>query len=136
EIKYLKPGRLPGGTATYVPKFRALVDIGVHQDGLVHLSALSRPFVKDPHTVINTGDVVKVKVLESDPVRKRIALTMRLDDPLPSANDAASAGAPSRDRNRPGSKSSRPAPGRPAAVKEAPKTGSFGNLLQDAFKKR
>src|SRR5690606_8137948 len=135
-IKCLTPGMLLEGTVTNVTNFGAFVDIGVHQDGLVHISALSRTFVKDPHSVIKTGDVVKVKVLESDPVRKRIALTMRLDDPLPSANDAASAGTPSRDRNRPGSKSSRPVPAKPAAVKEAPKTGSFGNLLQDAFKKR
>ncbi|MDH5734519.1 MAG: S1 RNA-binding domain-containing protein, partial [Gammaproteobacteria bacterium] len=58
----------------------AFVDIGVHQDGLVHISALSTGYVKDPRDVVKTGDVVKVKVVEVDVVRRRIALTMRLDD--------------------------------------------------------
>ncbi|HDL3860956.1 TPA: S1 RNA-binding domain-containing protein, partial [Mannheimia haemolytica] len=63
-----------------VANFGAFVDIGVHQDGLVHISMLSNSFVEDPHTVVKAGDVVKVKVLEVDAARKRIALTMRLDD--------------------------------------------------------
>ncbi|MEO7030787.1 MAG: S1 RNA-binding domain-containing protein, partial [Herbaspirillum sp.] len=63
--------------------FGAFVDIGVHQDGLVHISALSNSFVKDPHTVVKAGQVVKVKVLEIDEKRKRIALTMRLSDAAP-----------------------------------------------------
>jgi uncharacterized protein len=66
-----------------VAAFGAFVDIGVHQDGLVHISALSNTFVKDPHTVVKAGQVVKVKVLEVDPKRKRIALTMRLTDSAP-----------------------------------------------------
>jgi len=63
-----------------VANFGAFVDIGVHQDGLVHISALSNKFVQDPREVVKAGDVVKVKVLEVDAARKRIALTMRLDD--------------------------------------------------------
>jgi len=65
---------------TNVAAFGAFVDIGVHQDGLVHISALSNSFVKDPHSVVKAGQVVKVKVLEVDEKRKRIALTMRLTD--------------------------------------------------------
>jgi uncharacterized protein len=70
---------------TNVAAFGAFVDIGVHQDGLVHISALSNTFVKDPHTVVKAGQVVKVKVLEVDEKRKRIALTMRLSDSAPQA---------------------------------------------------
>jgi uncharacterized protein len=71
------------GVVTNVAAFGAFVDIGVHQDGLVHISALSNSFVKDPHTVVKAGQVVKVKVLEVDVKRKRIALTMRLTDSAP-----------------------------------------------------
>ncbi|AKO30422.1 RNA-binding transcriptional accessory protein [[Haemophilus] ducreyi] len=80
EIKDLKVGMLLEGTVTNVANFGAFVDIGVHQDGLVHISMLSNSFVDDPHKVIKVGDVVKVKVLEVDIARKRIALTMRLDE--------------------------------------------------------
>ncbi len=80
ELKHLQPGMLLEGVVTNVTNFGAFVDIGVHQDGLVHISALSHKFVKDPHTVVKAGDVVKVKVLEVDEKRKRIALTMRLED--------------------------------------------------------
>jgi uncharacterized protein len=65
------------GVVTNVANFGAFVDIGVHQDGLVHISALANKFVKDPREVVKAGDVVKVKVLEVDLPRKRIALTMR-----------------------------------------------------------
>jgi protein Tex len=68
------------GVVTNVAAFGAFVDIGVHQDGLVHISALSDKFVKDPRSVVKVGDVVKVKVMEVDAPRKRIALTCRLDD--------------------------------------------------------
>lgn len=80
EISDLKVGMVLEGTVTNVTNFGAFVDIGVHQDGLVHISMLSNSFVEDPHQVVKTGDVVKVKVLEVDVARKRIALTMRLDD--------------------------------------------------------
>ncbi len=134
EIKDLKPGMILEGTVTNVTNFGAFVDIGVHQDGLVHISMLSRTFVKDPHTVVKTGEVVKVKVLEADVARKRIALTMRLDDALPGA-DGSSAAAPRNDKNRPGA--GKPAYSKPAAPQPAvAKTGSFGNLLQDALKKK
>ena len=80
EITDLKPGMILEGTVTNVTNFGAFVDIGVHQDGLIHISSLSDKFVEDPHQVVKTGDVVKVKVLEVDVARRRIALTMRLDE--------------------------------------------------------
>ncbi|MBC3882526.1 RNA-binding transcriptional accessory protein [Undibacterium sp. LX40W] len=83
EIKDLRPDMILEGVITNVAAFGAFVDIGVHQDGLVHISALSNTFVKDPHSVVKAGQVVKVKVLEVDEKRKRIALTMRLTDSAP-----------------------------------------------------
>ncbi|WP_230530151.1 Tex family protein [Microvirga roseola] len=78
----LKAGMMLEGVVTNVAAFGAFVDIGVHQDGLVHISALSDTFVKDPRTVVKPGDVVKVKVLDVDKARKRISLTMRMSDPV------------------------------------------------------
>ena len=80
ELKDLQPGMILEGVVTNVAAFGAFVDIGVHQDGLAHISALSNTFVKDPHSVVKAGQVVKVKVLEVDEKRKRISLTMRLSD--------------------------------------------------------
>jgi len=80
DMKDLKPGMILEGSVTNVTNFGAFVDIGVHQDGLVHVSALSNSFVKDPHEVVAPGDIVKVKVVEVDLPRKRIGLTMRLED--------------------------------------------------------
>ena len=86
DIKDLEPGMILEGVVTNVAAFGAFVDIGVHQDGLVHISALSNTFVRDPHTVVKAGQVVKVKVLEVDEKRRRIALTMRLaDNPTPAS---------------------------------------------------
>ncbi|OXM70974.1 MULTISPECIES: Tex family protein [Amycolatopsis] len=80
KIGDLKPGMRLEGVVTNVAAFGAFVDIGVHQDGLVHVSAMSKNFVKDPREVVKPGDIVKVKVLEVDIARKRISLTLRLDD--------------------------------------------------------
>ncbi|MEU4626754.1 Tex family protein [Actinoplanes sp. NPDC023801] len=80
KIADLSPGMILEGQVTNVAAFGAFVDIGVHQDGLVHVSALSDKFVQDPREVVKSGDVVKVRVLEVDPVRKRISLSMRLND--------------------------------------------------------
>ena len=80
KIADLKPGMVLEGVVTNVAAFGAFVDIGVHQDGLVHVSALSSNFVKDPREVVKSGDVVKVRVLEVDEARKRVSLTMRLGD--------------------------------------------------------
>jgi uncharacterized protein len=101
DIKDLRPGMVLEGVVTNVANFGAFVDIGVHQDGLVHISALSNKFIKDPRDVVKAGDVVKVKVLEVDVKRTRIALTMRMDDqPGQSArgNNAPTAAKPRNDR--------------------------------------
>jgi uncharacterized protein len=81
EVKDLEPGMVLEGVVTNVAAFGAFVDIGVHQDGLVHVSAMSSSFVSDPRDVAKSGDVVRVKVLSVDIARNRISLTMRLDDP-------------------------------------------------------
>ena len=80
ELKDLKPGMMLEGTVTNVAAFGAFVDIGVHQDGLVHVSQLADRFVKDPHEVVKAGDVVKVRVVEVDIARKRIGLSMRREN--------------------------------------------------------
>jgi uncharacterized protein len=80
KLDDLAPGMILEGVVTNVAAFGAFVDVGVHQDGLVHVSAMSRNFVSDPHTVVKSGDVVRVKVLSVDAARKRISLTLRLDD--------------------------------------------------------
>ena len=102
KISDLLPGMILEGTVTNVAAFGAFVDVGVHQDGLVHVSALANRFVSDPREVVKSGQVVRVKVLEADPERKRISLTLRLDDE-PSPGGAASArqgGRPGADRGR------------------------------------
>jgi uncharacterized protein len=80
KLSDLQPGMVLEGQVTNVAAFGAFVDVGVHQDGLVHVSAMSATFVSDPREVVKSGDVVRVKVLEVDEARKRISLTLRLDD--------------------------------------------------------
>jgi uncharacterized protein len=80
KISDLSPGMVLEGVVTNVAAFGAFIDIGVHQDGLVHVSAMSTKFIKDPHEVVKAGQIVKVKVLEVDVKRQRISLTMRMDD--------------------------------------------------------
>ena len=98
DIKDLKPGMVLEGVVSNVAAFGAFVDLGVHQDGLVHVSALSSTFVKDPRDVVKAGDIVKVKVIEVDLPRKRIALTMRLDDPIGAAREPRMGDAKREDR--------------------------------------
>ena len=126
EITDLKPGMLLEGTVTNVAAFGAFVDIGVHQDGLVHVSQLADRFVKDPHEVVKAGDVVKVRVVEVDVKRKRIGLTMRRD-----GGEAAPAPrGPQRDAQRPN----------PRQMKAEPKAsssqGALGAALAEALKRR
>ena len=103
ELKDLKPGMILEGVVTNVAAFGAFVDIGVHQDGLVHISALADTFVKDPRDVVKAGDIVKVRVLEVDLQRKRIALTRRLEDkPPPARGQSGDANRGGRDASRPG----------------------------------
>ena len=130
-ISDLRPGMLLEGTVTNVAAFGAFVDIGVHQDGLVHVSQLADRFVKDPHEVVKAGDVVKVRVVEVDVARKRIGLTMR--------KEVAGGARPERSE-KPGQGKRGPAPkgGTPAKPKPEPAatTGSFGAALLDAMKGR
>ncbi|OJF94451.1 Tex family protein [Pararhizobium antarcticum] len=128
DIKDLKPGMLLEGTVTNVAAFGAFVDIGVHQDGLVHVSQLADRFVKDPHEVVKAGDVVKVRVTEVDVPRKRIALTMR--------KDGGAESAPRESRNEP-RVSNQPRQGRvPQPKPEAPSQGAFGAALAEAMKRK
>jgi protein Tex len=106
----LRPGMVLEGAVTNVAAFGAFVDVGVHQDGLVHVSALSKTFVKDPRDVVKPGDVVKVKVLAVDVPRSRISLTLRLDDEVPVAGEERG-----RQPRRPGNERS----GRPDGGKGA-----------------
>ncbi|WP_326955529.1 Tex family protein [Amycolatopsis sp. NBC_01286] len=103
KIGDLKPGMRLEGVVTNVAAFGAFIDVGVHQDGLAHVSALSKNFVKDPREVVKPGDIVKVKVLEVDVPRKRISLTLRLDDEpgAPSGNRGGGGGG-GRDRGQQG----------------------------------
>jgi uncharacterized protein len=130
EIKDLKPGMILEGTVTNVTNFGAFVDIGVHQDGLVHISMLANKFVKDPHDVVKAGQVVKVKVLEVDEKRKRIALTMRLDEQAARPRDGGAAEAPRAPQKR----DSRPAAAsRPQAQPQG--GGAMAEALANALKR-
>ena len=107
EVKDLVPGMLLEGVVTNVAAFGAFVDIGVHQDGLVHISALSNTYVKDPHDVVKAGQVVRVKVLEVDLARQRIALTMRLSDEAAPKRERHDAPTANRGQQRPGERDQR-----------------------------
>lgn len=133
EINDLVPGMILEGTVTNVTNFGAFVDIGVHQDGLVHISALSHTFIKDPREAVKAGDIVKAKVMEVDVARKRIALSLRLDD-TPGEKVEGGASSNSRGGNRPTSQNQQ----RQAQKNNpAPATmGSMGALLQQALKKK
>lgn len=153
-IQDLKPGMVLEGTVTNVAAFGAFVDIGVHQDGLVHVSQLADKFVKDPHEVVKNGQVVKVTVTEVDVARKRIGLTMRKDGGASAREDRNARGAAGGPRGgshrgdgrgqgapRGGAKGAR---GKGAGMSSSPKgsggqtgsaTGALGAALMDAFKK-
>jgi uncharacterized protein len=115
KINDLQLGMVLEGVVSNVTNFGAFVDIGVHQDGLVHISMLANSFVKDPHTVVKAGQVVKVKVLEVDVPRKRIALTMRLSDEAKPAERAAAKPVRSAERQT----SAKPAPPTNSAMADA-----------------
>jgi uncharacterized protein len=102
DLQDLKPGMLLEGTVSNVAQFGAFVDLGVHQDGLVHVSQLANRFVSDAREIVKTGDIVKVRVVEVDLARKRIALTMKLDaKPVPKAADSGFRPAARGERVRP-----------------------------------
>ncbi|TDK23119.1 RNA-binding transcriptional accessory protein [Luteimonas aestuarii] len=128
DIKDLREGMILEGVVSNVAAFGAFVDIGVHQDGLVHISALSDRFVKDPREVVKAGDIVRVKVLEVDVARKRIALTRRLDD-APAAREGRTEG------GRNGTRVARGARDKPAPRGSAPHASAppADNALAAAF---
>ena len=138
SLSDLEPGMLLEGQITNVTAFGAFVDIGVHQDGLVHISALSHKFVKDAREVVKAGDLVKVKVLEVDQQRKRIALTMRLDDAPGASRTGRSAeagrGAADGRGARDGGNRGRSA-GRQAGGRDASRGASAGGAMADALAK-
>ncbi|UCQ47599.1 RNA-binding transcriptional accessory protein [Edwardsiella ictaluri] len=117
----LSVGMILEGTVTNVTNFGAFVDIGVHQDGLVHISSLAHKFVEDPHKVVKAGDIVKVKVLEVDQARRRIALTMRLDEQPGEGGGRRPSADRSGERTRPGQRPARAGHGR------AERPGNSGN---------
>ena len=117
-ISDLRPGMVLEGVVTNVAAFGAFVDVGVHQDGLVHVSAMAKTFVKDPRDVVKPGDVVRVKVLDVDVPRQRIGLTLRLDDP---AEATPPTGTPRRAAKRP-----------PARAKGNPAGGALADALRRA----
>ena len=132
ELKDLQVGMVLEGVVTNVTAFGAFVDVGVHQDGLVHISQLSTSFVKDPHTVVKAGDIVKVKVLEVDIPRKRIGLTMRLTDAAPRPEKGqAPRGERPRDERR-GPPPAKASQGKPAP-KPAPKPAKAPEPINNAF---
>uniref|UniRef100_UPI0035B2C3AF S1 RNA-binding domain-containing protein n=1 Tax=Hydrocarboniphaga effusa TaxID=243629 RepID=UPI0035B2C3AF len=129
EVKDLKPGMVLEGTVTNVAAFGAFVDIGVHQDGLVHVSQLADKFVKNPHEVVKAGDIVKVRVVDVDLKRQRIALSMRKDDGSASMPRSSAGGdAPSsRDRRGP--------PAGKGKQQEVKPPSALGAALFEALKK-
>jgi len=135
-LKDLVPAMILEGVITNVTNFGAFVDIGVHQDGLVHISALSNTFVKDPRTVVKAGDIVKVKVMEVDIPRKRIALSMRLEDEVNAHTDSASSSSKTnRASNQPSHKAPRHQRHNASAPTAKPAVGSMGDLLKAAMNK-
>ena len=124
EVKDLKPGMVLEGTVTNVAAFGAFVDVGVHQDGLVHVSAMSHKFVSDPHEVVRSGEVVKVKVMDVDVARNRIGLSLRLDD---EPGQPAQKKAQKKQHAKPGGGRKR---GRPEGRREA--SGSMADALKRA----
>jgi uncharacterized protein len=129
EIKDLQKGMILEGTVTNVAAFGAFVDIGVHQDGLVHISAMSKTFIKDPREVVKPGDIVKVKVLDFEVARKRISLTLRLDDEVGAKKDAPGM---ARDNTRNAGRMQSSAPRKP---QESSGGGALAEALRRAAEK-
>ncbi|HGE8410688.1 TPA: Tex family protein [Serratia marcescens] len=130
----LQVGMILEGSVTNVTNFGAFVDIGVHQDGLVHISSLADKFVEDPHTVVKAGDIVKVKVMEVDLQRKRIALSMRLDEQPGEGSPRRGGNAPVQARDN----ANRSAGGNKAKPRNAAPAGNsaMGDALAAAFGKK
>ncbi|SDT04089.1 Tex family protein [Microlunatus soli] len=138
KLTDLVPGMILEGQVTNVAAFGAFIDVGVHQDGLAHVSALSKSFVSDPRDVVKPGDLVKVKVLDVDTLRQRISLTLRLDDELPAApsgaaSDKQPAGGPNKSKRagNGGDRRGGKKPGRPARDR-MPANSAMADALRKA----
>ena len=127
SIKQLILGSIMEGTVSNVTNFGAFVDLGVHQDGLVHISALAHQYVKDPHDIVKAGDIVKVKVMQIDVPRKRIGLSMRLSDELPTQDDQ-----PKVHKPRPNVNVAPQEPARAAPAQSQQLLGSMAQKLKEA----
>jgi len=136
KISDLVPGMTLEGTVTNVTNFGCFVDVGVHQDGLVHISAISEKFIKSPHEAVKAGDIVKVKVLEVDLARKRIAMTMRLSDELPVAGAATAGRQGDSSRRNQTQYAERQKKDFEAAAANKRQTGTMAALFEQALKKK
>jgi len=132
----LQPNMVLEGVVTNVAAFGAFVDIGVHHDGLVHVSALANKFVKDPHEIVKPGQIVKVKVLEVDVKRQRIALTMRLNDPTGSASRSSEARPENNQNTAPKSQERQPAEPKRAPTRPQQPIGAIALALAQAKLKK
>ena len=133
-IADLKVGMILEGIISNVANFGAFVDVGVHQDGLVHISSLTNKFVSDPHEVVKAGEVVKVKVTEVDPQRKRISLTMRLDEEIPQVKNQSTERSQKAQPNDSKAKPQHKNQAR-AQKPKASNNAAMGNAFADAFAK-
>ncbi|MGO2012431.1 MAG: Tex family protein [Pseudoalteromonas sp.] len=127
KISDLKPGMILEGVVSNVANFGAFIDVGVHQDGLVHISAITNKFISDPREVVKAGDIVKVKVIEVDAARKRISFTMRLDDDINTSNKSKPAAANNQSRSNNNQPRSAEKPKRDSG------NAMMGNAFADAF---
>ena len=144
-INDLKPGMILEGVVSNVANFGAFVDVGVHQDGLVHISALTNKFISDPREVVKAGDIVKVKVLEVDVARKRISFTMRLDDTPSQSNNAGGHSATGKGASSKGANNQRAGKAQNKGSGRSnqgggnrnsqPQNSAMGNAFADAFAK-
>ncbi len=145
SINDLKPGMILEGVVSNVANFGAFVDVGVHQDGLVHISALTNKFISDPREVVKAGDIVKVKVLEVDVARKRISFTMRLDDTPSQSNNAGGHSATGKGASSKGANNQRAGKAQNKGSGRSnqgggnrnsqPQNSAMGNAFADAFAK-
>jgi uncharacterized protein len=133
SLKDLTVGMILEGVVSNVANFGAFIDVGVHQDGLVHISAMTDKFISDPREIVKAGDIVKVKVMEVDVARKRVSFTMRLNDSAPQASSPKEQSKPSGKRDTHAKKSVQHQQNRQQT--QAPANPLMGNAFADAFAK-
>jgi uncharacterized protein len=134
----LKPGMILEGVVSNVANFGAFVDVGVHQDGLVHISSITNKFISDPREIVKAGDIVKVKVVEVDVARKRISFTMRLDDDINQAPKSKQSHKPQANKSQTNDAQRKPqhqAKPKAAKPRKESSNAAMGNAFADAFAK-